>query len=252
MRERLMLIVAGGLVVVLGVDPGLMGAAWSSAAQAATSGVIDESRSQNLAAASATLDPDVPAVSVPLSGAGEDPGEPLVPLTLPADLPTAAETTADLTSTVAPGAGVPVELGGLSVTVAPVAGEATPERVSLKLIDQASTEDEGVTGVLLEVADASDTPAAGEQSVELTVAYDAFAGIGGGDWASRLQAMWVPNCDTTAEATPECRPVPLASFHDEATQTVTVTVPVNPVEPGEGAAPARLHATTTTTTTTTT
>ena len=92
-RERLMMTVAGGLVVLLGVDPGMLGAAWSWAAQAAATGVIDESRAQNLAAAGASLDPETAAESVPLAGAEEDADQPLVPLALPAELPTAAEAT---------------------------------------------------------------------------------------------------------------------------------------------------------------
>ncbi|MBT2500169.1 hypothetical protein J7E25_13835 [Agromyces sp. ISL-38] len=251
-RERLMLTVAGGLVVVLGVDPGMLGAAWSWAAQAAATGVIDESREQNLAAAGATLDPETAAGPIPIAGAAEDPDQPLVPLALPADLPTAAEATVDLPGTQTPGTGVPVELGGMSVIVAPVEGEPSPERVSLKVLDQAATEQAGVTGVILEVADASDTPVPLDKTVKLSVSYDAFAGVGGGDWASRLQAVWVPNCDTTAEPTPECRPVLLESSHDETAQTVSVTVPVNPAASGGAAAPAMLQSTTTTTTTTST
>ena len=249
-RERLMLILAGGLVVVLGVDPSMLGAAWSWAAQAATTGVIDETRAQNLDVAAAALDPELPAVSIPLAGADEDASQPMAALALPADLPAAAEVTVDLSAVQEPAAAVPVELGGMSVTVAPATGVAAPERVSLKVLDQAVTEEAGVTGILLEVADVSDTPILQDQSVELSVSYDGFAGVGGGDWASRLQAMWVPDCDAAAEPAPECRPVALESSHDEAAQTVTVNVPVNP-DPGAagGAAPAMMQAITATATT---
>ncbi|WP_354246529.1 RHS repeat-associated core domain-containing protein [Agromyces sp. PvR057] len=248
LRERLMLTVAGVLVVVLGVDPGMLGVASSSAAQAAASGVIDESRAQNLAAAEASLGMEVPAASVPLTGPGEDPAAQAVPLELPSTLPSAAETTVDLPrgeQTTGTGAAVPLELGGMSVTVAPVEGEAAPERVSVKVLDQASTEQAGVTGVLLEVTDASETPATGDQLVELSVAYAAFAGIGGGDWASRLQAVWVPDCASSEESSSECRPVPLQSTRDETAQTVTVTVPVNSNTSVSGSAPAMLRGTTT-------
>lgn len=252
-RDRLMLTVAGGLVVVLGVDPGLLGAAWSSAAQAASTGVIDESRAQNLAVASALLSLEVAAPSVPLSGSGEDPDQPPVPLALPAELPTAAEATVDLAETQATGAGIPVELGGMSVTVSSALAEPSPERVSLKVLGQVATEEAGVTGVLIEVTDASDKPILQDQSVELSVAYAAFAGVGGGDWASRLQARWVPDCDAATDLAPECRPVALESSHDEAAQTVSVNVPVNPaVGAAGGAAPAMLQATTATAMTTST
>lgn len=247
LRERLMVTVAGVLVVVLGVDPGMLGIASSSAAQAAASGVIDESRAQNLSAAEASLGMEVPAVSVPLTGPGEDPAAQVAPLELPSALPSAAETTVDLPrgeQTTGTGAAVPIELGGMSVTVAPVEGEAAPERVSVKVLDQASTEQAGVTGVLLEVTDASETPATGDQLVELSVAYAAFAGIGGGDWASRLQAVWVPDCESSEDSSSECRPVPLESTRDETAQTVTVTVPVNSNTSVGGSAPAMLRGTT--------
>nr|WP_169514018.1 RHS repeat-associated core domain-containing protein [Agromyces subbeticus] len=244
-RERLMLVIAGALVVVLGVDPGMLGAAWTWAAQATTGGVIDESRAQNLAAAETALGTQTPDASNQVVGADEDPTDPLDPLALPADLPTAAEETVDLTATPLPEDGVPAELGGMSVTVAPASGAESPDRVSLKVLDQVATEEAGVTGVLLEVTDASDAPAPDDQAVELTVAYDAFAGVGGGDWASRLQAMWVPDCDVDADGTPECRPVALESTHDEAAQTVRITVPVNPASSGWDAAPATLRTTTT-------
>ena len=124
-RDRVMAAVAGGLVLLLGVDPGLLGAAWSGAAQAAGSGVINESRAQNLAAAAAALGVEVPAGSVPLAGAGADPAVPVVPLELPAVLPTAAEATVDVP------VADPVQLGGMTVPVDQEKGEESPDRVTV-------------------------------------------------------------------------------------------------------------------------
>lgn len=250
-RHRVMLAVAVGLVVILGAEPVTLGSLSSWAANAATQTGIDESRAQNLDAAQAALGLGTPAGSVPVVAPAADADIPLQPLSLAADLPAEDEETIELsggtTSLQNPGTGEPVsvDLGGMAVTVAPAAEGASPSAVTLRVANPVETEQAGVTGVLLKVTDASAVPAEGEQSVEVTLSYEPFAGIGGGDWASRLRAVWIPDCAAGADLSADCQPSPLESVQDAATQTLTLTVPVTSGTAAEGAtaAPAMLGAT---------
>jgi RHS repeat-associated protein len=238
--RRLTFTIAAGLVVVLGIDPGLLGLGWSSAAHALTNDVNDnESRAQNFDTAVTSLNLRTASPSNPRVGNG---GGGLVPTTpvelnLPTALPQAAQAPIDVST--AEG-NPPTDLGGMEVSAAPSDGPA-PEQVSVKVYDQATTEQAGITGVLLEVTDASTTPAVEEQSVDLTVSYADFAGVGGGDWASRVHAMWVPDCEPGSGSAPECRSTPLETIQDEAAQTVTVTVPVHEGTSESASAPAALR-----------
>lgn len=121
-----------------------------------------------------------------------------------------------------PPAPVTLELGGIDVTVAPVTPEATPNVVRLRVAGEEETSDAGVTGVLLDVSDASTDPAL-DPEVELTVSYETFAGLVHGDWASRLRFVWFPDCETPGA---ECAPQPLETINDPDAQTVTARVPV--------------------------
>jgi hypothetical protein len=120
--------------------------------------------------------------------------------------------------------------GGLPVTVA-FAGDqsrrtgASAAAVRVEVADRATTYAAGVDGVLLTV---TPTDGAGvADRVELTVDYSSFAGAYGGDWASRLRLVRLPDCDLTAAGVTGCDVVePLASTNDAASQTVTATVTV--------------------------
>jgi len=131
-----------------------------------------------------------------------------------------------------PPAPVSVELGGVDVTVAPTDGP-TPAAVRLRVAGEAETADAGVTGILLEVSDASVEPAT-DPTVELTVSYASFGGLVAGDWASRLRFVWIPDCESPSGT---CAPQPIETINDPSMQTVTALVPVMPGEPDvEGAA----------------
>jgi hypothetical protein len=95
----------------------------------------------------------------------------------------------------------------------------------VEVADRATTYAAGVDGVLLTV---TPTDGAGvADRVELTVDYSSFAGAYGGDWASRLRLVRLPDCDLTAAGVTGCDVVePLASTNDAASQTVTATVTV--------------------------
>ncbi len=190
-----------------------------------------------------------PAPSTPLEGSWDalpDPGAiPVVPAQAPAEDEELVVLTEEEPSGAAP-AGlvlgrlaqedppptpVEVDLGGLEVVVSPVSEEVTPATVLLRVAGESETDAAGITGVLLEVTDASSVPAT-DPEVELTVSYATFAGLGAGDWAARLQYVWVPDCDTAGES---CVPIPIETTNNLAAQTVTAVVPV---APGESIAPA--------------
>ncbi len=118
----------------------------------------------------------------------------------------------------------PVEavVGGLDITVEALEGEASPDAVLVSTASEAEAIAAGIDGVLLDVTDAS-TTAVGNAEVTLTVEYDTFAGIGGAEWASRLQFVWIPDCP---ETTDDCGPQVLPTVNDQAEQTVTAVVPV--------------------------
>lgn len=240
-RRRIMLAVAGGLVVVLGVDPMLLGSTAGRAAVAAEPGVIAETRAQNLGVAAAALGLEAAAESNPLIAPDEEPDAPSTPLSLPVGLPAEAQVTVELgggsqlrqAGEVPP---VPVDLGGMAVTVAPSATGASPTAVTLRVADEVEAQRAGVSGVLVALRDASEQPAADAQEVELSISYAGFAGIGGGDWASRLRTVWIPDCSESEQTAPECRPIPIDSELDPIAQTLTFTAPVSPPDGNEAGA----------------
>lgn len=235
--RRVTVFIAATLTVLLAVDPfGLNPLVSALLASAPDEG--DLSRSERVDAVIDGLDLDTPVEATALTGSW-DPlpgGGDLEPVAV--DLPTEDEQVVTLSGDVSPASyrrsateepeSAEVDLGGMSVTVAPADPETTPDAVRLRVAGETETEDAGVTGVLLEVTDASED-AVNDAEVELTVSYADFAGLGGADWASRLRIMWIPDCET---ATLDCRPMPLETVNDLAEQTVTATVPV-----GEGNEP---------------
>lgn len=120
---------------------------------------------------------------------------------------------------------VDINLGGIDVTVAPSADPtATPDALTVRIAGEAETAAAGVTGLLLDLVDASEQPVS-DPSVKLTVSYEDLVGFAGGDWASRLRFVWIPDCDTPG---PDCRETVIPTVNDAAQQTVTAIVPVQP------------------------
>ncbi|WP_051702759.1 SpvB/TcaC N-terminal domain-containing protein [Oerskovia turbata] len=114
--------------------------------------------------------------------------------------------------------------GGLPVSVTSLNddGPTGSGTVSVEVFDQKVAEASGVDGVVLEVADGSAEPAG---PVEMTVDYSGFAGRYGGDWASRLRLVGLPECALSTPDAPECQEsVPLDSTNDVETSTVTALV----------------------------
>lgn len=243
-RRKAVVMVAGVLAVVMTADPFGMSAGTAFADDLETRG---ESFDQVIAA----LGLPGAAEAVPLTGnwgslAGTGsvaPGSAVTPTEDEEVVVLSEDPAADEPETIpaslgaldsedppSPPAPVSLELGGIDVTVAPVDPVSTPAAVLLRVAGEQETSEAGITGVLLDVTDASSTPSA-EPAVELTVSYSTFAGLVPGDWASRLRFVWVPNC---APSDP-CVPTPIATVNDPATQTVTARVTVAAAESTEPA-----------------
>ena len=223
-RKAVAGIVAGGLTVVLAVDPfGLSPLVPTLEAIPLGAGAL--SRSERVSAVVGALELPAALPANDVSGAWEPaPAQDDLDV-LPTDLPTEEEQTVSLIDAELPEpvpSAVAVELGGMDVVVAP-ADSVAPEAVTLRVEGESDTEAAGITGVLLQVTDASDVPVATDTEVDLTVSYADFAGIAGGDWASRLRVIWLPAC---ADVGDDCVPVPLETENDPEAETVTATVPV--------------------------
>ncbi|MFI5951452.1 RHS repeat-associated core domain-containing protein [Micromonospora chalcea] len=131
--------------------------------------------------------------------------------------PQAGTATVDLTT------GVRQRAGALPVWVSPHAGRARASaatgqeavgHVTVALADKAAARSAGVSGLVLDVRRADGRRDAG--AVDLTVSYRDVAADRGGDWASRLRLVSLP--DGT----------PLPSTNDAAAKTVSATVTLSP------------------------
>ncbi|MFU8853055.1 RHS repeat-associated core domain-containing protein [Micromonospora sp. SL1-18] len=81
------------------------------------------------------------------------------------------------------------------------AADTVPDRVRVRVLDRAATDRAGVSGLLFTVGGSR----TGRASVE--VDYSSFRFAYGGDWASRLRLVQLPECALTAPERPECRSV---------------------------------------------
>ncbi|MBO0608381.1 polymorphic toxin-type HINT domain-containing protein [Myceligenerans salitolerans] len=181
-------------------------------------------RSDNLAPViddADTPDTAAPAEIIPEPRGEEQPPDAAAPVE---DLPVGG--VAEVPVTTEP---TQVDVGGLDLTVAaPAEGEA-PDQVVVDVADQASTEADGVTGVVLEVTDSTPvgTAAAGEtRAVEATVDYGEFTEAAGADWGRRLRVMRIPACAEETPDAPECQPELVETSNDENAQTLTATLEI--------------------------
>ena len=109
-----------------------------------------------------------------------------------------------------------VVVGGLLVGAAAVEGAPAPEAVSVRVSGQDEALDAGVTGVLLQVGDASPSVDGGATSVQLSFSYAQFAGLAGGDWASRLSVFRLEDCEATGED--QCRWIEVEGVTNDLTE----------------------------------
>jgi RHS repeat-associated protein len=117
--------------------------------------------------------------------------------------------------------------GALPVQV----GDATSAaKVRVEFLDRAASDRAGVTGVLMRVgrtaspaasATARSAPAA---RVPLRIDYRKFRNSFGGDWASRLRVLALPECALTTPDAPDCAGVPVASKNDAKAGVITASV----------------------------
>ncbi|WP_460791602.1 RHS repeat domain-containing protein [Micromonospora sonneratiae] len=146
-----------------------------------------------------------------------------------------------------PGAGV--RAGNLPVWVAPAASVAAgkaagPTRVRVELLDRATTDRAGVQGLLVRLTAEADQgqdqgqgqgPAADEGTTvagrsrtgraALTVDYGKFAGAYGGDWATRLRFVPLPECALSTPERTECRAGdPVLTRNDTGARRITAEV----------------------------
>ena len=177
---------------------------------------------------------ELPVLST--SGAPGDEDEVLVVLTEPSEPAAFAGhmISGDFAQTTTPpvgGAPVPATVGGVDLVLDNVEEQETPEAVVVRIAGEIETQEAGVDGLLLDVTDASSASPL-DPEVELTVDYESFAGLGGAEWASRLQFVWMPDCN---EPTSNCLPQPIPTVNDGVAQTITAVVPVNVEEAVEAA-----------------
>ena len=231
-RRRLVVAsVAGVLTLTLTVDPFALGSMAPVLADEISPFNL-QSRGDAFDDVVASLGQDQVHPSVPLTADLPGPSTPGTLNELLAVPPAEDEEIVALPgSSTPPGDGpVEVDLGGVEVTVDTVDVQTAPEAVLVRVAGEQETVAAGITGVLLDVSDASSTPAPTQPEVELTVSYESFAGLGGADWASRLGFVWVPDCAVPGT---DCIAQPIETINDSEAQTVTAVVPVtqSDVEP---------------------
>ncbi len=103
-----------------------------------------------------------------------------------------------------------------------------PDRVRVRVFDQAAAERARVRGLLLQVSRADG--AAGDAAVALSVEYGEFATAYGADWASRLRLVQLPECALRTPERTDCAGTVLPSRNDTVTRTVTAQVPLAGVD----------------------
>ena len=108
-----------------------------------------------------------------------------------------------------------VRAGDLPVSV----GGTAAVRARVETLDPTQAARAGLPGVLLRVSRADG--GVPDVSVTLTVSYAGFRNAYGGDWASRLRLLALPECALTAPGSATCRPVPVPSIIDVAAGRVT-------------------------------
>lgn len=204
---------------------------------------------QDLGARDANLDPVEAAADTPEAVTPSPVPSAVAPEEVPATPPAAVDDLPDADTVTVPLAAEPaqVDLGGMDVTLAPTSGQATPDQVQVTVSDQPSTEADGITGVLLEVTDASAGASASSAGTEepataaaeaaaiaasesrhvtATVSYDEFTDAAGADWGSRLQVIRIPACADVTPDAPECQPEPVKTANNAEARTLTADLEI--------------------------
>lgn len=98
---------------------------------------------------------------------------------------------------------------------------STVGRMRAQVLDQDAARRAGVDGVLMQVTN----PTGDAAQVDVAVEYPAIADAFGGDWASRLHLVSLPDCALTTPNRPECRvQTPVEATNDVAASMMRATV----------------------------
>jgi RHS repeat-associated protein len=160
--------------------------------------------------------PSVPVARVPAK-------IPAVPAYKPAsDKPAPVWPKASTTEVAVAGAGqrAAAQAAGPVRLTAPAGRSAQSARVTVAVLDQASSARAGIRGVLVRLTPAG--VASGD--VNVAVSYADFATAYGGDWSSRLRLVRLPECAVTTPGRPECAGTVLPSGNDTVDKVVSADV----------------------------
>jgi len=122
----------------------------------------------------------------------------------------------------------PPDSAGAAAATAGAGGPAAVSRARVSMASQATVRALGVRGVVLSVARADGSAAAGR--VHVSVSYAGFAQAYGGDYGSRLRLVELPTCALTTPAVAACRgQKPAGSLNDARRDQVgaDVTLPAS-------------------------
>ena len=114
------------------------------------------------------------------------------------------------------GAGAPTRAGALPVYLTGTDGAAS--RVRVDLLDRSAVPAGWRDAVVLRLSGSAQSQA------QLSVDYSGFAGAYGGDYASRLRLVELPDCALSTVEVAGCGAVPLPSTNDTATDRVSAAV----------------------------
>ncbi|GGZ33946.1 RHS repeat domain-containing protein [Streptomyces poonensis] len=126
------------------------------------------------------------------------------------------------------------QVGGLPVALVSPGRSARAahavDALDVQVLDRDAARKAGVDGVLLAVRGTAAKEADG--TARLRIDYSSFAGMYGGDWASRLTASVVDDCALADPASTKCKPgTPLAVTNDVEAQQISADVPFTAVTP---------------------
>ncbi|MCX5160038.1 RHS repeat protein [Streptomyces sp. NBC_00264] len=108
----------------------------------------------------------------------------------------------------------------------------SPDRVQLQVLDRATTEAAGIDGVVIALKGHGQQ--SGKERVGIQIGYAGFAGMYGGDWASRLTLRQVSSCALTTPGKKGCAPgLAVKAVNDPRSRTLSAEVDTHVVVSGE-------------------
>ncbi|WP_308342463.1 RHS repeat-associated core domain-containing protein [Streptomyces sp. MW-W600-10] len=122
------------------------------------------------------------------------------------------------------------EAGSLPVAVNAPEGTGRPgqvtEQVQVQVLDRTAAAAAGIDGLVLAVQGHGEEQ--GRARVDMKLDYSGFAGMYGGDWASRLTLRKVPDCALVTPDRKDCRPGdPVVTVNNAAKATLSADIPLD-------------------------